>query len=154
MSFTLISTIVGFLGSVIPELVGAYKEKQLQKHERALAELQLKASQQNINFELDKQEIQASLTEQDLLVKNLKTGIKWVDAANGAIRPIVAYMFLGLYLIVKVGLIVSFMVLPGAHLGEALASAWGLEDQTMFSTIIGFYFGSRAFLKIRSAYRN
>jgi hypothetical protein len=66
-------------------------------------------------------------------------GIRWVDALNGTVRPVIAYSFFILYALVK-----------GMQFSAGLPwLLWTEEDQAIFAGIISFYFGQRAMSKLR-----
>ena len=89
---------------------------------------------------LEEIQLNADIAESQALYRTYSTGIRWVDALNGTVRPVIAYSFFILYALVKV---MQF----SADLPWLL---WTAEDQAIFAGIISFYFGQRAMSKLRS----
>ena len=82
----------------------------------------------------------ADIAESQALYKTYTTGISWVDALNGTVRPVIAYSFFILYAAVKI-----------MHYSADLPwLLWTEDDQAIFAGIISFYFGQRAMSKLRS----
>ncbi|MBN8531560.1 MAG: hypothetical protein J0L97_06855 [Alphaproteobacteria bacterium] len=88
---------------------------------------------------LEEIQTQADIAESRALYRTYNTGIRWVDALNGTVRPVIAYAFFLLYAVVKA---MQF----SADLPWLL---WTEEDQAIFAGIISFYFGQRAMSKMR-----
>ncbi|MBL0320122.1 MAG: hypothetical protein IPP74_12675 [Alphaproteobacteria bacterium] len=89
---------------------------------------------------LEEIQVNADIAESQALYKTYNVGIRWVDALNGTVRPVIAYSFFILYAAVKV---MQF----SADMPWLL---WTAEDQAIFAGIISFYFGQRAMAKLRS----
>lgn len=83
-----------------------------------------------------------------------KTGVIVVDALSGSVRPMITYLFFGLYAWVKLAqyrLLTAPVVpwqTPLSH-AEAIVAIWTPDDMAVFSAIIAFWFGSRMFRKSR-----
>lgn len=83
-----------------------------------------------------------------------QSGILWVDALAGSVRPVITYCFFGVYLLVK---LCQFRLLldpalpwqASISLTQALVSVWTEEDMGIFAAVIAFWFGSRALGKRR-----
>ena len=110
-------------------------------------ELQLKQQKQGHVDRLQEIQITADAIESKALYKTYSVGIKWVDALNGTVRPVLAYAFFLLYAAVKYAQII--ILLDSLAMLEAFPHIWHSEDQTIFAGIISFYFGQRAFVKLR-----
>lgn len=149
---TLLGSVFGLAGSLLPHLINFLKQKEDNKQQLAIMDRQLdlekfKGSQKilEIGAETDKAQMEHIYQPQQVL------GISWVDALAGSVRPILAYAFFMLYAAVKFS---NFFVLyhAGQDVGwtEALQSTWHDEDWGIFSAIIAYYFGARTFSKLRS----
>lgn len=91
----------------------------------------------------------ADIAESAALYKTYSTGIEWVDALNGTVRPVLAYAFFLVFALNKAYLAYSFVpnpALPWITLAQVL---WTPEDSVIFASIISFYFGSRALSRAR-----
>ena len=81
-------------------------------------------------------QVQADSAETEALYKTYFTNIKWVDALNGCVRPIIAFAFFLDYVIVKLLIL---------HYPDSATLIWSEEDAAIFGAVIGFYFGNRSF---------
>ncbi len=135
---TLLGALLGFAGSVFPDLLKMAKDYQDRNHELRILELQLVQQQQGHTQRLEEINSQADIAESRALYRTWRSGIRWVDALNGTVRPVLAYAFFALYVYVK--------VIQAMHTPWML---WSTEDQAIFAGIISFYFGQRAMSKVR-----
>ncbi len=136
---TLIGALLGFISSAFPDLLKIWRDAADRKHELAILQMQMEQQRQGHTNRLEEINVQADIAESRALYKTYHTGIKWVDALNGTVRPVIAYSFFILYAVVK---IMQF----SADLPWLL---WTAEDQAIFAGIISFYFGQRAMSKLR-----
>ena len=148
MILTLISSVLGLFGSAMPDLIGIFKAKQDNKQELAILALQMKQQQQGQSARLDEINVKADISESRALYKTYTTGVTWVDALSGTVRPVLAYAFFLLYAGVKISQ-ASLALQTGVGVAEVLPMIWTGEDQIIFAGIISFYFGQRAMQKTR-----
>jgi len=142
---TLLSALLGFFGSAFPDFLKLFKDHQDRKHELKILEMQLKQQAQGHTERLAEINVQADISESQALYKTYATGIDWVDALNGTVRPVLAYAFFALYAVTK---LLQFSLMD-ASLPQALGLLWQEEDQAIFAGIISFYYGQRAMGKLR-----
>jgi Holin of 3TMs, for gene-transfer release len=142
---TLIGAILGFLGSMVPEILSLFKQRADRAHELAILALQREMREQAQSERLEEIRLVHDSAQMKALYTTYRTDIVWVDALNGSVRPVLAYAFFLLYATVKM---LQFSVLD---LGQPLLpwQLWGEEDQAIFAAIISFYFGQRSFGKAR-----
>ena len=136
---TLIASIAGFLGSMLPEGIKIIRERDQRKYNLELIKLQMEKSTVDTQNKSNQLNLQADISEQQELYRTYKSGVHWVDALNGSVRPVVAYSFFILYAFMKI----FFMINSGA----SPWTIWGDEDQVIFTAVISFYFGQRAMRK-------
>ena len=144
---TLLATLLGFISSTFPDLLKLWKDGADRKHELAILQMQLEQQRQGHVNRLEEIQIAADGIEARALYKTYSIGIKWVDALNGTVRPVLAYSFFLLYSAIKYAQI--SLLLDFTPILEALPLIWHGEDQTIFAGIISFYFGQRAMSKLR-----
>ena len=125
---TLLGSLLGFLSAAFPDFLKLFRDAQQMQQQ----------AQGHVN-RLEEIQVNADIAESQALYKTYNTGIRWVDALNGTVRPVIAYSFFALYAVVKV---MQF----SADLPWLL---WTEEDQAIFAGIISFYFGQRAMTKVR-----
>lgn len=145
---TLLGAAFGFLSSVFPDVLKLYRDKKDREHELLILDMQMKQQAQGHSERLEEIGVQADIAETKAIYKTYKTGITWVDALNGTVRPVLAYAFFLLYFTVKW---MQFYVidLSGQPLPWQMAALWSQEDQAIFAGIMAFYFGQRAMQKVR-----
>lgn len=136
---SIISALLGFAGSMIPELLHLFKDKADREHELKILSLQLEQQKLGNAARLEEIRVQTDSAEIQALYKTWQSGVKWVDAYNASVRPSLAYAFFLLYTVVKC---MQF------H-NNTPWLLWNEEDQAIFAGIISFYFGQRAFSKMR-----
>ena len=141
----LISALLGFAGSALPELVGLFKDYNDRKHELKILELQIRQQESGHMQRLEEIRVAADMAEAQAIYKTYHSGIRWVDAFNASVRPALAYAFFLLYALVKLLQVEAY----DAMMPAAITLLWAEEDQAIFAGIISFYFGQRAFGKLR-----
>ncbi len=136
---TLLSTLLGFAGAAFPDLLKLWQDKADRDHELAILKLQMDFQKQGATERLAEINTQADIAETAALYKTYNSGIRWVDALNGTVRPLIAYAFFLLYALVKLN-----------EMAQLPWQLWTEEDQAIFAGIISFYFGQRAMGKLRA----
>jgi hypothetical protein len=133
---------VGFVGSIVPTIFKHFQDKSDKKHELEIMKLQMKVQEKYGTQRLAEINADADIKESYGLYKTFYSGIKWVDAFNGSVRPVLAYAFFGLYGWTKIAYFIKS--------GDAflLAEMWTSVDSTIFLTIIAYFYGQRAMQKI------
>lgn len=145
---TLLGSLIGFISAAFPDLLKIWRDSADRKHELTILRLQMEQAAQGHQQRLEEINAQADIAESKALYKTYYSGIKWVDALNGTVRPVLAYAFFLLYFTIKC---MQFaMVDLGNPLPWHMDMLWSTEDQAIFAGIISFYFGQRAMCKVRS----
>ncbi|HJD66948.1 MAG TPA: holin family protein [Rickettsia endosymbiont of Bembidion lapponicum] len=143
---TLLAAITGFISSIIPEILKIYKDINDKRHEIDILDRQITNNKLNQSKTFTELTISQEMAEQYALYSTYKSGVSWVDALNGSVRPVLAYSFFAMYGIVKY---VQYKSLKSsALLVQYLDILWTIDDQTIFAGIISFYFGQRTFNKL------
>jgi hypothetical protein len=70
------------------------------------------------------------------------SGVRWADALSTTVRPAVTYLFVLMYVGVKLSTFVG-SVKTGSDFGAALLASWTAADQALLSGILNFWFVSR-----------
>jgi len=138
----LLGSLLGFLGSSVPELFKVFQDKRDKAHELAIiakqAEINKEAKIITADYKFDIEALKTS-------VEQTKTGYKVVDILNGLVRPTIAFGFFIAYVVIKFGLYTAVPDnVPFVVVAETL---WTEEDTAIFAGIISFYFGNRAMVK-------
>jgi hypothetical protein len=143
---TLFSALIGFISSLIPEGIKLWRDQQDRAHELKILDLQLQQQREGFSQRLEEIRIAADSEQAKALYATWASDIRWVDALNATVRPMLAYAFFSIYCAVKA---MQYSLLPDAPLPWQVQALWGEEDQAIFAGIIAFYFGQRAMGKLR-----
>lgn len=152
----IISALLSFLGGsafrmIFPEIAGYFSKRQ--DNENEIARMRVQADLDKAKHEQDQERIrlQAELGVKEVVVQadadvsrmeaqafveamktaNQKTGITWVDAWNGVIRPLAA----------SIAIMLWILALYSSHF------VMGDWDKELVCVILGFFFASRALLR-------
>jgi hypothetical protein len=147
---TLFASIAGFITSMIPEIFRFFKDLNDKKHELDIMAIQVQMAKMKIGENLNEIKSFYDASEFARLYNTYKTGISWIDALNGSVRPVMAYCFFGLYAFLKY---VQYISVTSAiySSGVIIDLLWTTDDQAIFAGIISFYFGQRTFSKINKS---
>jgi len=138
---TFFGSLLGFLTSAFPEILRMVGDAADRKHELDILQMQMEQEKLGFQNHLEEIKINADADISKELYKTYNSGIRWVDALNASVRPVLSYFFFLLYAGIKV---FQFHVL-----NMNLELLWTGDDQIIFASIISFYFGQRAILKLR-----
>ena len=143
---TLLGSLLGFGTSFLPEVLNYFKANQEHKHNMEMmtrrSELQLEV--------MDKQ---AEIKETEGLYKHdsMDAG-GFINALRGSVRPVITYVFFGLFVAIKVTALIALMN-SGNDLGRSLSLIWDENTSGLFAAIMSFWFGGRSiskYMKIKS----
>lgn len=137
----IIGAITGFTGAIVPSAIKYLQDKNDKKHELNLFKMQIKAQKETELHRMNEIDLKADIEESKYLYKTFRVGIKWIDALNGTVRPVIAYAFFILYAWTKVYYFLNNEIYD-------LNQIWTSIDNTIFLTIISFFYGQRAMQKI------
>ena len=158
---TLLSTVVSFLAGGLPQILGFFQDRSDKKQEMEMARLQtereLAMAKEGYLAQLKVEEIRTdqvrmqtnadvhkSLLEHDMAIG--QGASTWVVNLRASVRPVITYcMFFMLCFINVFG--AWYAVQQGTPFKETLDLLWDSETQTLFASIISFWFGSQAFAK-------
>jgi hypothetical protein len=149
---TLLASLIGFLSATFPDVLRLFRDHQDRLHELKILDLQLKQQAQGHTQKLEEIRSTADIAESRALYRTYYSGIRWVDALNGTVRPVLAYAFFLLYALVKLYQLTLLSHQPELpwRSNELLLALWNEEDRAIFAGIISFYFGQRAMAKARN----
>jgi hypothetical protein len=142
---TLFASMIGFFGSIVPDIFRVINDRRDKKHELEIMDRQIRMQEKGMKSRLDEINLSADIAEAAILHKTFNSGIFIIDIINSSVRPILAYSFFALYVFIKYN---QFVFLSDLHDLKAFIDIfWTIEDQAIFSGIISFYFGQRAMIK-------
>jgi len=149
---SLLGTLLGFGTSIVPEILGYFKQKQANQQELAMLEAKAKYAEKLSELKLKELDAQADIAEAQSIYQhdsNIDSG-SFVNALRGSVRPIITYAFFILFAAIKTTALITMMSNDGVDLAVALVAIWDDETQAIFSAIIAFWFGNRAMSKARA----
>jgi hypothetical protein len=151
----LLGSVLGFLGSFIPDILKYFKAKQDNKHELEVLKLQMEAQKQLHTERLEEINAQADISESKALYESAKiepTGVKWADAVlalyNGSVRPSITYLFTGLYCTVKMAQVWSMVHVSGTTFLDAVKYTYTDVDMSCLMLVLSYWFGQRMSAKV------
>jgi hypothetical protein len=163
---SILSGILGFATSGLPSLLAFFQQKGDQKHERDMAKMQneqallmaqqgFKSQEKIEEIKLQEVEAQAYTQEREALyehdAKIVSEAAPWVKTLNASVRPVVAYIFVGLLLFVDVGGFIWAWKTTGGFTPEAMDAIFSEDEMAIVSSIIGFFYGGRHWEKKRES---
>lgn len=157
---TLLATVLGGLTSIIPGVIEYMNRKEELRHEKELFALRAQYLSAEAKKEIDVINAKALVEEGDSLRRHdssLDGNGGFINAMRASVRPVVTYLFLMMFLGVKLVAAIAFIQASAAEgwLNSALAWAelmpiiWDENTSAIFGAIIGFWFGGRAVEKMR-----
>ena len=145
---TLLGSLLGFASSAFPEFLKIFQERRDRVHELAILDRQIDMMRQGHHHRVEEIQLQADSQVSQALYQHARpTGVSWVDALAGTVRPLITYAFFLLYALVKIAHFV--FSLHSDHWAQAMVQIWHIEDQALFATVMSFWFGQRLLAKTR-----
>ena len=153
----ILSALLGFFSSFVPEIFNFLKDKKDKEHELKLIDRQVEALKNGHSSRLEEIQIMADSQESKYLYQYAGYQIAgigsingsasgngsnshWINILSASVRPTITYTFFLLYALIKITSFIKY----------GLASnVWNVEDQGIFCAVIGFWFGHRAFGKVK-----
>lgn len=128
---TILASLVGLFGAAVPKLFEVFQDGKDKKHELELIRLQIQRDKEIGVQQTSAIEVQGDAQVLVKALDTLKTGIRWVDALSGTVRPIVTYSLVFTYIFTKI----------------YYNYAWTSFDSDLLAVVLGFWFGSRVLQK-------
>ena len=159
--FSILSSILGFATAGLPSILGFFQQKGDKAHEREMAKMKNEQamlmaqkgfqSQEKIAaIELEGTYAETFAQERQALyehdAKLVHDAAPWVRTLNAAVRPIVAFTFVGLLLFVDIGGFIWAVKTVGFS-RESMDVIFSSDEMAIVGSIIGFYFGARTWEK-------
>lgn len=155
----IIGAIFGLFGSVIPELLKIYKDRQDKKHELEMFKLQIEVMKLGHEQRMEEILTAADIRQSEMVYKYApvakpeRTGSFWFDLLNmivyiynTTVRPTVTYLVIIGYLLVKYAIYKS-LINSGLDMYSAIVMMWKDDDAGFVFMVISFWFGGRAILR-------
>ena len=146
---TLLGGVFGGLLRLAPEVLKLFDRANERKHELALLGAEMEFAK--IKGEIAMRQVEAAMVSEELdaigeaFKEQSKTSIAagwFVAAVSALVRPIITYMFVGVYFLVKLAAYLLALE-QGGHWKEVIHSVWTQDDVTILFMIISFWFVGR-----------
>ena len=149
---SLIGTLIGFGTSIVPEVLGYFKQKQANEQEILMLEAKAKYADRLSELKITELDAEADIAEAKSIYthdSNLDSGT-FVNALRGSVRPVITYAFFILFSTVKGVTLYTMVSAEGMDLTAGMLAIWDDETHAIFSAIIAFWLGNRAMSKARA----
>lgn len=148
---TLLGGLFGGALRLAPELLKLWDRKDERKHELALLSRELEFAQTRAEVELRQVDGSIATAQLDTLAdafreqsQTAQAAGKFVAGASALVRPLVTYIFILLYALVKVAAYVLALA-QGGDWQAVLVSMWGVDDMAVLNMILSFWFVGRVY---------
>ena len=159
--FTLLTTVISFLSGGVPKLLDFFQDRADKKHEVTLAQMQteremalkkagLEVQERIEHIQTEQIQITSNVTERQALYAHdiaIAQGASiWVVNARAMVRPAITYGMFILFAFVEIfGFVYAWK--SGVTFDLALDKLWDDDTQTIWASIVSFWFGTQAFSK-------
>jgi hypothetical protein len=159
--FTLLTTVVSFLTGGLPSILNFFQDKSDKNHELQMAQLQmereLKMAEAGYLAQAHVEEIKTeqigiqsaaqervALYQHDIEIG--KGSSPWVINARAMVRPTITYgLFFLLVFVDMFGF--YYAISTGIEFSTAMDQLWDDDTQTIWASVVSFWFGTQAFSK-------
>lgn len=147
---TLLGSLLGFVSSAFPDVLKLWRDRADRKHELAILDRQMDAQRQGHTQRLEEIQVQADIAESQALYRHASqpSGVKWVEALQVSVRPMITYAFFILFATVTTAALCKLLD-QGVGIKDGLIAVWDTEKQALFAAVMSFWFGQRALAKFR-----
>ena len=147
---SLLGSLLGFGTSFLPSILDFFKQAQAHKQKLEMMILQGELLEKKSALRIQELDKQAEIKEVEGLYKHDASldGGKFVNALRSSVRPVITYIFMGLFIAVEISIMVKFME-TGGDWTEAVNLLWSDEVAGLWSAILAFWFGNRAISKFQ-----
>ena len=131
---SLLGTLLGFGTSIVPEVLGFFKQKQANAQELAIIEAKAKYAEQLSTLKIQELDAQAEIEETKGLYahdRSIDAG-GFVNALRGSVRPVLTYLFFVAFASVKGVLVYAMISNQNIDWVTAVQLAWDDETQAIF----------------------
>ena len=159
--FTLLTTVVSFLTGGLPSILNFFQDKSDKNHELQMAQLQMERelkmaeagylAQAHVEeIKTEQVAIQSATQERVALYQHDieigKGASTWVINARAMVRPTITY---GLFFLLVFVDIFGFYyaISTGVEFVTAMDQLWDDDTQTIWASVVSFWFGTQAFSK-------
>jgi hypothetical protein len=147
----LLGGVFGGLLRLAPEALKFFDQKNERKHELAMLDAEMRFAQVKGEIAMRQTEAQMQVAEIAAMTEAIKeqsataqAAGQFVAAISALVRPLITYIFVLLYVSVKV-VGYSLAVAQGGDWKELLVASWTEEDMSTMTMLLTFWFTGRIF---------
>jgi hypothetical protein len=148
---TLLGGVFGGLLRLAPEVFKMFDRANERRHELAMLNAEMEFAKVRGEIEMRQTEAVMTMAEMDTMAEAFKeqsrtatAAGKTVAAISALVRPSVTYLFVSLYVLVKVA---SFAIALDQN-GDwkmVVVTLWSIDDMAVFNMILSFWFVGRVY---------
>tara|TARA_R110000796_G_scaffold30580_1_gene81618 strand:+ start:700 stop:1155 length:456 start_codon:yes stop_codon:yes gene_type:complete len=146
----LLGSALGFGTSFLPQVLGFFQKRQDHKNRIEEMRLQGELASLGVAHDLQRLDKQAEIAETKALYEFANPSSGFAAGLSASVRPVITYLFFGLFLAVKAVILLKAME-AGGDWKDAVPLMFDTETQALFSAIIAFWFGQRSVNKFMRA---
>lgn len=146
---TLLSSIFGILSGLLPSLLRMWERTYEQKHELAMLRTRIEGMAKGVEIISNVEDGRSLVREGvDLRDHDLHlTGNSTVETLRASVRPVITYLFFGLFCLIKIVAVIKMMLMD-VPVDQILSTIWGEEETVLLAAVLSFWFGSRITTKL------
>lgn len=146
---TLLSTIFGIFSGLLPGFLRMWERRYEQVHEERMLKIKLEGMAKGVELTAQMEDSRNLVREGIDLRAHDSTlaGNSNIETLRASVRPIITYLFFGLFCFIKILAAVILMV-KGIPPGEVLSQVWGETETVLLAAVLSFWFGSRVTTKL------
>ena len=137
---SLLGTLLGFGTSIVPEVLGYFKQKQANEQELNMLEAKAKYASQLSELKLKELDAEADIQETKSIYEHDRTidSGAFINSLRGSVRPVITYLFFMMFICVKGVLMYALISNQNVDWTVAIETAWDSETAAVFSAIMAF----------------
>ena len=148
---TLFGGVFGGILRLAPEVLKLLDRKSERQHELNLLEREMSFAEKKAELNLRESETKLTLAEVDAMsmafreqAETAKSAGWFVAAVSALVRPVITYIFAGIYLLVKAAAY-TIAVEQGGMWNHVLTEIWSAQDMAVLNMILTFWFVGRVY---------
>jgi len=151
-----LGSLFGGIFRLLPEVLKWLDRKDERKHELDMFRLQTDLEKIKGDYRMEERYADHSIAQLTAIQEAFKeqaasaaNSYKWVAAASALVRPAITYILFGLYMAVKITVLI-YAFSEGASWKEVAQTHYDAEDFAMLNMILTFWFVGRAIEKYKT----
>jgi len=147
---TLLGGVFGGVLRLAPEVMKIFSKGSDHKHELAMLNAEMEFSKVRGEIAMRQTEAAMTIAELDAIggafkeqASTAKAAGKFIAGISALVRPMVTYLFVGLYALVKIAAF-TIALQQGGNWQNVLITLWSVDDMAVMNMILSFWFVGRS----------